>query len=51
VPVRKKNLINNCDKAQHQLDQLNKPDKQRKVVDVGDKGRLYVRDYIKDLDG
>jgi hypothetical protein len=37
--------------AQHQLDQLNKPNKPRKVVDVDDKGRLYVRDCIKDLDG
>ena len=37
--------------AQHQLDQLNKPNKPRKVVDGDDKGRLYVRDCIKDLDG
>ena len=39
--------------AQHQLDQLDKtqPDKCRKVVDVDSKGRLYVRNYNRDLDG
>jgi hypothetical protein len=37
--------------VQHQLDRLNKPGKPRKVVDVDAKGRFYVRDYNKDLDG
>jgi hypothetical protein len=39
--------------AQYNLDQLNKKEagKRVRVMDVNARGELYVRDYIKHLDG